>query len=37
LEGSVQRIGGELGGMALCRREAADCLVNSVYIDQSSL
>jgi hypothetical protein len=37
LESAVQGVGSQLGGMTLRRRQAPNCLIDSVYIDQSSL
>ena len=37
MKSTVKGVGGELGGVALCRREATNCLIDGVYIDQSSL
>jgi hypothetical protein len=33
----MESVGGELGGMALGRRQAANGLIDSVYVDQSGL
>lgn len=37
MQGSVEGVGGELGGMALGRREAADGGVDGVDVDQGSV